>query len=132
METKTLIELIAEKNVLFKQIREERIKSYHDVNGRRISGFNDDETSKHFKEDVEKAFGKIDLKAINAIVEFLRHANYQENYWRIKLSKIQRELRNLDKNYGNCEISKSNVRDNLLIYKEKLRKDYLSIYFYHI
>lgn len=128
MKKKTFIELMAEKNELFQQIREARLRSYCDANGRRVSGYRDDETSRHYKEDVEKAFGKIDLKAINTIVEFMRHTNYQENYQRIKLSKIHRELHNLNRNYGNCEASKSNVKYNLLKDKEKLSTDYFNTY----
>ena len=37
-EEKTLIELIAEKNKLFQQIREKRLRSHCDANGRRVSG----------------------------------------------------------------------------------------------
>lgn len=132
VEKKTLIELIGEKNKLFQQLREERFRSYCDSNGRRISGWNEDETRKHYNEDVEKAFGKINMNAINAIVEFMRHAKYQEKYQKIKLNKINRQLRNLDKDYGDCEISKSNVKDNLLEDKGKLRTDYFSIYHHRI
>jgi len=128
MEKKTLIELIAEKNELFHQIREERLKSYYDANGRRVSGWNDDETSKNYNEDVEKAFGKLNMNGINTIVRFMAHANYQENYQKIKLNKIYRQLRNLEKDYGDCEIGKSNVKHNLLKDKEKLHTDYFSIY----
>ena len=132
MKKRTLIELMAEKNLLFKQIRQERLRSYYDANGRRISGFGDEETNRHYKEDVEKAFGKINMNAINSIVEFMRHIDYQGNYERIKLSKINRSLRNLDRDYGNCEVSKSNVKYNLLKDKEKLRTDYFSIYQYPV
>jgi len=128
MEKKTLIELIAEHNELFQQIREERLRSYYDAKGRRVSGWNDDQTSQHYNEDVEKAFGKINMNAINTIVEFMRHANYKENYQKIKLNKIYRQLRNLDKDYGDCEISKGNVKSNLLKDKGKLSTDYFNIY----
>jgi hypothetical protein len=131
-EKKTLIESIAEKNKLFHQIREERLRNYHDANGKRVSGWNNDETSQHYKEDVEKAFGKINMNAINTIVEFMGHAHYQENYQKIKLNKIYKQLRNLDKDYGDCEISKRNVKYNLLKDKEKLNTDYCSIYQYRI
>lgn len=124
MEEKTLIELIGEKNELFQHIREERLRDYRDSN----SGWNDGDKSKHYDEDVEKAFGKINMNAINTIVEFMRHSQYQENYQKIKLNKIYRELRNLEKDYGDCEVAKRNVKYNLLEEKKKLRADYFSIY----
>lgn len=132
MEEKTLIELIEEKNELFQRTREKRHRSYCDSSGTRVSGWDDDETSKHYNEDVEKAFGKINMNAINTIVEFMRHSHYQENYYKIKLNKIYRELRNLEKDYGDCEVSKRNVKSNLLEAKKKLSTDYLSIYQYTI
>lgn len=128
IEKKTLIELIAEKNELFQAFREERIKSYYDANGARVSGFGDEETSRHYIEDVEKAFGRIDLKAINTIVEFMLHTDYRENYHRIKLSKIYRKLRNLDKDYCKGDVTKETVKYNLLLDKEKLETDYFNIY----
>lgn len=132
MKKKTLIEQMAEKNELFQQIRGERLKSYYDANGVRVSGWDDDESSRHYNEDVEKAFGKINMNAINTIVQFMIHANYQENYQKIKLNKIYRQLRKLDKEYGDCEITKSNVKYNLLNDKEKLSADYFNIYQYRI
>jgi hypothetical protein len=72
------------------------------------------------------------MNAINTIVELMRHSRYQENYQKIKLNKIYRQLRNLDKDYGDCEISKSNVKYYLLKEKGKLSTDYFSIYHYEI